>query len=108
MESAWAIGIGLLLGILGSLPPAVLFERVLKEERPASVVSGMVSILGSFVLLSGAVLVVYAASRQSVLVFGVSMVASFMLVWAIEAWRGWRAAQVATSLVERKRGESSR
>lgn len=108
MGLAPAIVVGLFLGLVGSLPPAVLFELALSKRRSVGVAAGLASILASFSVLSGGILAVRLVAQQDVLVFGVSAVASFLLVWVVEAWKGWRAAQGEVDPTERKRGESSR
>ncbi len=92
MEGTWPIIVGSLSGLVGALPPALLFERALRGSRPIEVASGLVSIMISFMLLSVALLIVAVVARKDVLVFGCAEVASFLLVWVIEAWRAWRDA----------------
>ena len=87
----WQIVVlGSVLGILGALPSAYLLERALRKDRAVSVAKGLASIMLSFAMLSGAIFAVWLAAREHVFVFGVSVVASFLLVWAVEAWRAWR------------------
>ena len=57
--------------------------------------TGLASIISSFLLLSLALLAVYAAASQKVLVFGCAMVAAFLLFWAVEAIRARKAAYAA-------------
>ncbi|MDO4848585.1 MAG: hypothetical protein Q4B45_02245 [Coriobacteriia bacterium] len=85
---------GLACGIIGSAFPGFLFEKALKGGTTAKVnlSLGMVSIFSSFVLLSLAQLVVYRLASEKALTFGCAMVASFLLFWAIEAARAWKAA----------------
>lgn len=90
----WQIVVlGSVLGIVGALPSAYLLEGALRKDRAVSVAKGLVSIMLSFVMLSGAIFAVWLVAREHVLVFGVSVVASFLLVWAVEAWRAWRGAK---------------
>jgi hypothetical protein len=105
MSWAMAIAVGALLGVVGSVPTAYLFELALKKDRRVSVAAGLVSIMVSFALLAGALLVVWAASRESVLPFGCAEAVSLLLVWAVEAWRAWRDANAPASSGERKSGE---
>ncbi len=85
---------GLACGIMGSAFPGLLFEKALKGGKTAKVnlSLGMVSIFSSFVLLSLAQLAVYRLASEKALTFGCAMVASFLLFWAIEAARAWKAA----------------
>ena len=108
MGAARAIVMGLLLGVVGALPAAFLFERALKGIGTPSVSVGLASIGISFLMLSGTILAVWIASPDDVLTFGVSEVASFLLIWVIEAWRAWRDAQRGAGSRERNRGESTR
>lgn len=104
-----AVVMGSACGLIGALPSAVLLERALRKGRNTpTVVGGIASIMISFALLTCTILVVWLVSRRSVLVFGVAEVASFLLVWSIEAVRAWRDAQRGASPGERKRGEPTR
>ena len=87
-----AIVAGSVLGLVGAFPPALLFELALRKSRPVHVAAGLVSIMVSFALLTGALIVVWLVARGDVLVFGCAEAASFLLVWACEAWRAWRDA----------------
>lgn len=53
---------------------------------------GMVSIFSSFVSLSLAQAAVFCLASEKALTFGCAMVASFLLFWAVEAVRAWKAA----------------
>ena len=46
----------------------------------------------SFLTLTVVLLVVYLAADTGFLEFGCSMIAAFLLLWAVEAIRAWRAA----------------
>ena len=72
--------------------PRILFERALKKGKRVSVSLGVVSILASFLMLSLALLAVRILAAEKVLPFGCAMVAAFLLFWAVEAVRGWMAA----------------
>lgn len=102
MDGARTIVLGSVLGIIGALPPAFLFELALREDRRANVAYGFVSILVSFIMLMLATMVVWMVSRSDVLVFGVAEAVSFLLVWVVEAWRAWRNAQRDVGPGERK------
>ncbi|MBO7674384.1 MAG: hypothetical protein J6S63_05190 [Atopobiaceae bacterium] len=108
MVEVQAIAFGSAIGIVGSVPAAFLFEQALKGTRQVSVGAGLASIMASFVMMSVAVLVVRIAAPHDVLLFGVAEVASFLLLWAIEAGRAWRDAQRGARPGERKRGEPTR
>lgn len=92
MEGTRAVVVGALAGLAGAFPPALLFELALRKARPVDVATGLAGIMVSFMLLLLALIVVRLVSRRDVLVFGCAEVASFLLVWAIEAWRAWRDA----------------
>ena len=85
--------LGAILGVAASIFPAILFERALRGSRDTSVAIGLLSILGSFAVLTCSVLVVWAVSRSDLLAFGCAEVVSFMLLWAVEAGRAWKEAQ---------------
>jgi hypothetical protein len=102
-----AIIMGSVIGIVGALPPAFLFELALKKDKRVNVAVGLASILISFIMLSIAVFVICLAARELVLPFGVAEATSFLLIWAVEAWRAWRDAQSGASPRERNRGEST-
>ena len=105
MGGALTIAIGALLGLVGSVPPAYLFEQALKRGRSVSVGAGLVSILVSFTLLTGSLLLAWVVSRESVLPLGCAEAASLLLVWVVEAWRAWKDANAPASSGERKSGE---
>jgi len=52
----------------------------------------LVSIFASFVMLSAALLVAFVLDERGFATFGGALVVAFLSVWAIEAVRGWRAA----------------
>ena len=93
MGEGLAIALGFILGIVASLPTAFLFERALKGVRKVSVGAGFVGILASFLMLTCAILAVWAVSRDDVLAFGSAAAGSFLLLWVVEAWRAWHDAQ---------------
>ena len=107
MEGFQVIMLGALIGIVGALPSAYLFEQALRGTRSVSVAAGLASIFISFAMLSGAIFVVWVITPHNVLCFGVAEAASFLLVWVVEAWRAWRDAHRATGAGERNRGEST-
>lgn len=99
--------IGIVLGLVGALPPALLFERALRKGH-VGVAAGLASIMASFMALTLSMLAVWWFARRHLLLFGCSEVGSFLLVWCIEAWRAWRDANVAVRTGERNSGESTR
>lgn len=106
MGGAQTVLVGALLGIAGSVPSAVLLELALRKGRAIGVAAGLVSVIASFILLAGALLVVWFVSRDEVLPFGCAEAVSFLLVWTVEAWRAWRDANPpASGPRERKSGE---
>lgn len=108
MAEPIAIATGLIVGVIGSLAPAFLFEQALKGKQSPSVATGLAGIFVSYVMLVAAVFVVWLAAPSVVLSFGCAEVASFLLVWVVQAGRAWRAAQRSDSPRERKSGESTR
>lgn len=80
---------GAACGLVGSIPPAILFEGVLKRGMRVKVARGLASILASFAFMSAALAVVRMVARDAVLVFGVAMMATFVLFWGAEALRAW-------------------
>lgn len=89
MESLIVIVGGVVCALVGSLPPAVLLEGVLKQGMRARVAQGLVSILLSFGFMSVALMLVRMVSKSEILTFGVAMMASFLLFWGVEALRAW-------------------
>lgn len=90
---------GAVCAIIGSLFPAILFEKALKEGIRAKVnmALGLASIFSSFVLLTAAQLAVYRFASEKFFAFSCAMVASFLLIWAVEAARAWKAANAGGS-----------
>ena len=93
MQDGQSIVVGSVLGIVGALPSVFLLELALRNDRRASVPVGLASIMLSFAMLTAAIFAVWLTSREQVLAFGVAEVASFLLLWSVEAWRAWRDAQ---------------
>lgn len=87
--------VGGLVGVVGCVPAAILFEGALKRGARVSVAAGIASVMVSYLMLLVALLVAYAVTGgtgDDFLVFACSMVALFLLFWAVEAVRAWRAA----------------
>ncbi|MBM6774695.1 hypothetical protein [Olsenella profusa] len=87
-----ALIVGGLVGVAGCVPAAVLFERALKRGAKVSVAAGIASVMVSYLALLLALAVAYALAEDVFLAFACSMVALFLLFWAVEAVRAWRAA----------------
>ena len=68
------------------------WSSVRSDRLHGPVSLGVVSILASFLMLSLALLAVRVLAAEKVLPFGCAMVAAFLLFWAVEAVRGWMAA----------------
>lgn len=92
MGIMYLLTVGVVCGVVGCIPSAFLFEEALKQGRRVNVGEGLRSILVSFAMLSFAIVVVWLVDSSAVLWFGCAMIASFLLFWAVEALRGWRAA----------------
>ncbi len=92
MDISTAIVAGGICGLAGCVTPAVLFERALRPSARVSVSAGIASIMVSFLVLSGVMCTVYLVTDTGFLEFGCAMAASFLLFWAVEALRAWRAA----------------
>ena len=103
MGATLAAAVGTIMGVASCFPSAMLFERALKGSRAPSVAIGLVSMVVSFALLVGALVVIRLVSQESVLVFGCAEAASFLLVWVVEAWRAWRSANSFARPGERKK-----
>ena len=97
MGEAAVVALGLAVGVLGAVPPAVLFEQALRGTRSVIVYAGLSSIMVSLAMVDVAVFVVRLVSQANVLLFGVAEAGSFLLVWVAEATRAWRDAQHGTS-----------
>lgn len=93
MDFAMAVALGALTGIVGSLAPAALFERALRGGTRVSMGAGVASILASFFVLSAALLAVRLATDAGFVEYGCSTAAAFLVFWAVEAVRAWRAAK---------------
>ncbi|OUO45822.1 hypothetical protein B5F79_08720 [Olsenella sp. An285] len=91
MDLPVAIVFGALFGLMGCVAPAALYERVLRGGS-VSLAAGIAAVGMSLLTLTAVLLVVYTATNAGFLEFGCAMVGSFLLFWAVEAVRGWRAA----------------
>ena len=92
MDLPVAIVSGALSGLLGCVAPAALFERALRGDAPVSLAAGIAAVFASFMTLTVVLLVVYLVTSEHFLEFGIAMVASYLLLWVVEAARAWRAA----------------
>lgn len=92
MGQAIAAVLGVLAALIGSIPPAVLFEGALRKGARTSLAAGIVSIAISFLTLLVALFLGYALAPEAFLVFAMALVVSFLALWGIEAVRAWRAA----------------
>lgn len=92
MGLALSVALGALVGCVGSLPPAILFEGALRGNAHVSLAAGVVSIAISFLTLLAALFLGYLVSPDGFLTYAVALVASFLVVWTVEAVRGWYAA----------------
>ncbi len=98
MSVVCAVAVGIVCGLAGCIPPALLFTRALRSEgeRSVSVAKGLVAIEVSFLLQTAAVFVVYRMAESAVLAFGCAMVGSFLAFWGVESVRGLRVARAAS------------
>ncbi|WP_455137117.1 hypothetical protein [Thermophilibacter sp.] len=92
MGDAIVVALGALIGVLGSFPPAVLFEGALRRSAHVNLAAGIVSIAISFLTLLAALFIGYVLNPDVFEAFAVALVASFLAFWGVEAVRGWRAA----------------
>ena len=92
MEPQVAIVSGAIFGLMGCIAPAILFERALRGSRAVSLTACLAAMGVTFLTLTVVLLVVYTATNTGFLEFGCALVGSFLLFWAVEAIRAWRAA----------------
>ena len=92
MDLPIAIASGALFGLLGCAAPAALFERALRGGARVSLAAGVAAVGASFLTLTVVLLAGYLLAGERFLEFGCSLVAAFLLFWAVEATRAWRAA----------------
>ncbi len=79
--------IGVCVGLFACIPPVILLERVLRRGDAANIGVGLGSIIASFAIASGALLVFDKVVGGPTLAFGLGLVGSFIVVWAIESVR---------------------
>lgn len=91
MEGVVVIVGGAACGVVGGIPPAILFEGVLKRGMRVRVARGVASILVSFAAMSVALVAVRMVARSETLAFGTAMTSAFLLFWGVEALRAWAA-----------------
>lgn len=84
-----SIVFGVVCGLVGSLPLAILFEGNLRMGRRVSMGVGIVAVICSFAFLSAAIAVAYAITGDGVLSFVVSMLVTYLVFWGIETARAW-------------------
>ena len=79
--------IGVCVGMIACIPPVVLLERALRRDDAANIGVGLGSIIASFLFAGGALLVFDKIAGEFTLAFGLGLVGSFVVVWAIESVR---------------------
>lgn len=92
MDVAMALALGALTGIVASLGPAALLERALKDGAKADLGAGIASVIASFLVLSAALALARLAAGGRFVEYGCSTAVTFLVFWAVEAARAWRAA----------------
>ena len=94
MDVTSAVLAGALAGLAGCVPLAVPFEGALRAGAKVSIAAGMAGVMASFLMMTVALAAAYAVAGagRPFLAFACSMVALFLLFWAVEAIRAWRAA----------------
>lgn len=102
MDQMHVMVLGAAMGLLGFLPPGILFELVLTRDRRVGVGAGLASVFVSFAFMSVAVLAVRLLRSELTLAFGGAMACTFLAAWAVEAWRAWRDANAPASPGEGK------
>lgn len=92
MDVTVALALGALTGIVASIGPAILFERALNGGAKVDLGAGIASVLASFLVLSAALASVGLATSEGFVEYGCSTAITFLVFWAVEAARAWRAA----------------
>ena len=97
MSAPIAIASGIAAGLIGSLPPALMLERVLAGKPVPHPVPVGIAILVPLVLMCVSALLVRQFCATMLATFALAMIATLIVVWAIEAVRACLDAQRGTA-----------
>lgn len=92
MRLALSVALGVLVACVGSLWSVFLFERALRGSVRVSLAVGVASIAVSFLTLLAVLFLGYLLASEEFPAYAIALVASFLVLWTVEAVRGWRAA----------------
>ena len=91
MSLPLAVVLGVIVGLIGALPPALLLERVIAGKAVPSFASAIAAILGPLVLMCVALLLMRFFCATMLLSFALPIIVVLVVVWAVEGVRAWMA-----------------
>ena len=89
MSTPLAVVLGVIVGLIGVLPAALLLERVLAGNPVPSLATTLAAILGPLVLMCVALLLVRFFCATMLWSFALPIILVLIVVWAIEGVRAW-------------------
>ena len=97
MSTPLFVVLGASVGLMGTMPMALMLERVLKGGSVPSPVPVAVAILVPLVLMCAIIVIVRYVCATMLEAFALAMIATVIVVWATEGVRAWLAAQRSAS-----------
>lgn len=80
-----AVVAGLVLGVVGFIPQAKALEA--SRTKQVGAAAGIVATIVSFVIMSLSLAYLYVIQKDLLLTFGVTMVATYLLLWSYVAYK---------------------
>ena len=91
MSLPLAVVLGVIVGLIGALPPAIVLERVISGKAAPSFASALTAILVPLVLMCVSLLLVRFFCATMLLSFALPIIFVLIIVWAVEGVRAWMA-----------------
>ena len=91
MSLPLAVVLGVIVGLIGALPPALVLERVVSGKVEPSFTAALVAILVPLVLMCASLLLVRVFCATMLWSFALPIIFVLIIVWAVEGVRAWKA-----------------
>ena len=89
MSLPLAVVLGVIVGLIGSLPAALVLERVISGKAEPSFVAALAAILVPLVVMCVSLLLVRYFYATMLWSFALPIIGVLLVVWAIEGVRAW-------------------
>ena len=89
MSLPLAVVLGVIVGLIGALPAALLLERVISGKAEPSFAAALVAILVPLVVMCVSLLLVRFFCATMLWSFALPIIGVLLVVWAVEGVRAW-------------------